>query len=736
MQQRFVTPDGEEFFVEVEATNRILNEGIPFIIVDIKEERLPIKEGEHFLFTNLEGDIPSDNTSGLGFYYLDTRFLSCYEFTLNGRRPILLSSTAERDYMSRIEMTNGDIQTGDKLTIPQETVNVRRLRLIKDGLYERMRIKNYNPVPVKVEVGLSFNADFADLFEVRGMRRKSRGKLMVPKVDGKRLVFGYMGEDGAFMQTRVYLPRQPDAIETAFNKTTVLFRETIAAGKRIVLNLFIEPVISGNGASNRDFNSAIAELSDSYSEWREASADIYTDNELFNSVIGRGISDIRALLTKTPEGEIFHAGIPWYVAPFGRDSLITALEILSLSTRPARGVLEFLTAYQGREVNLWRDEEPGKILHELRRGELARTKEIPHTPYYGSVDSTPLYLMLASEYYRWTGDAEFIESIWPNLIAALDWIDKFGDKDGDGFLEYLRRSERGLINQGWKDSWNAVAHADGRLAEPPIALCEVQGYVYAAKIGMAEVAQDLGKKELADRLLSEASELKERFNEVFWMPKERFYAMALDGHKRHVETISSNPGHCLWTKIVAEEMAERAMDRLLKSDMFSGWGVRTISKMAKSYNPMSYHNGSVWPHDNAILIAGAKRYGFSDAVIALSSALFDAAIHHTYYRLPELFCGFTRRGTSWPIKYSVACSPQAWSVGAVFLLLQAILGMRPDRGARALRLVEPILPPWLNWVTIKNLRIGDSVVGLRFFKENGLTKVEELYREGEISLEY
>ncbi|MCL6471264.1 MAG: amylo-alpha-1,6-glucosidase [Firmicutes bacterium] len=732
--QKFVTPEGEEFYVEVEATNRILNEGIPFIIVDLREKRLAIKEGDYFLFTDNEGNIPAENTSGLGLYYKDTRFLSNFEFTVNGRIPVLLSSTAERDYLAHIELTNADVREGDVLLIPQETLNIRRLRVISEGFHERIRIKNYNQYPVELELALSFNADFADIFEVRGLRRQNRGKLLYPKIIGDELVLAYIGEDKVFRQTKIGLPFKPDSIETALNQTTIRKRVAIEPSGRLVFNYHILPLIGHAKSEKADFNETVTKLRLSYSHWERGITRIYTDNELFNAVMNRGISDIRALMADHKDGRIIHAGIPWYVAPFGRDSLITALQVLLLTSEPAKQTLNFLGKFQGKEVNHWKDEEPGKILHEIREGELAILKEIPHTPYYGSIDSTPLYLILAAEYYLWTNDFEFMRKITPNIEACLHWIDDYGDFDKDLFLEYRRHSKRGLINQGWKDSWNAVSHTDGQIAEPPIALCEVQGYVYRAKMGIAKYYRDIGNIERADELERQAMELKERFNEVFWMPDEGYFALALDGNKKQVGTVTSNVGQCLYTGIIDEDKATHVVRRLMQPDMFSGWGIRTVSKAAKVYNPMSYHNGSVWPHDNAIIISGIKSYGFNEEATILASALFDAAIHHTYYRLPELFCGFTRRGASKPVSYPVSCSPQAWAAGSVFLMFQAMLGITPNARERVISINNPVLPRWLNQVELENLRIAGETVSILFNREGSTTTAAELTQTGRVKV--
>ena len=380
-----------------------------------------------------------------------------------------------------------------------------------------------------------------------------------------------------------------------------------------------------------------------------------------------------------------------------------------------------LAGLQATGDDLWRDAEPGKILHELRSGELAVAGLVPHTPYYGTADATPLFLMLASSYHRWTGDLELMRGLRPALDAGLEWIDRFGDGDGDGFVEYERRSPAGLRNQGWKDSEDSIVHADGRLAEGPIALVEVQGYVYAAKTGVAEVYDALGEAETSARLRREATELRDAFHAAFWWPEEGTFALALDGDKRQVRSVTSNPGHCLWTGIVATAQAAAVADRLMAPDMFSGWGVRTLAGSSPAFNPMSYHNGSVWPHDNAIIAAGLKRYGFDEASERVATALFEVASAARDFRLPELYCGFDRRESATVVAYPVACIPQAWAAAVPFMLLQAMLGIVPDAPGGAVSIEKPRLPPWLRRLDIGKLRVGDARLRLGFERDGGIT---------------
>jgi glycogen debranching enzyme len=429
---------------------------------------------------------------------------------------------------------------------------------------------------------------------------------------------------------------------------------------------------------------------------------------------------------------VLAAGIPWYVTVFGRDALIASHQLLMVNTRPARDALELLAAKQGTAVDDWRDEQPGKILHEIRQGELARAGIVPHTPYFGSVDATPWFVIVYAQHFRWTGDVAFAEKLLPAAEAALAWIDKDGDADGDGFVEYLCRSPRGIRNQGWKDSHDSVVHADGRLAEPPIALSEVQAYVYLAKERMGDVYRALGRPEDARRLEDEAEALKRRFNEAFWMDDEKYFAEALDADKRQVRTVTSNPGHALYCGIVDEEKATPLAKRLLSPDMFSGWGVRTMSKAAAAYNPMSYHNGSVWPHDNALIAAGLKRYGFARSTNRVATALFDAAVQADYLRLPELFCGFTRRTPNRPVSYPIACSPQAWAAGSPYLMLQAMLGISARAHQNLLTVNLPHLPTWLNTVEVRNLAVGDSRISVVFRREGEITSFSLLAREGDV----
>ena len=708
--------------------------GAPVLITDLASKTLAVKEGETFLYCDLEGNLDHGGDYGLGLYHRDTRYLSQFRMTVSGRDPVLLSSSSERAYMSHVDLTNPDLYEGEEIVVSQQTLNIRRIRAINGRLFERVRVKNYNAHAVSLDLEFSLAADFADIFEVRGMVREDPGERLPPALTERGVDFVYLGLDGVRRTTRVEFASVPDsAVVDAFGTVTVMFRLHLGPYQTRMLGLTVDPVVDDVPPAPIEFDVAVHDLRRSYEDWERDSTQVATDNELFDQLLARCIRDVRALSTRTPDGHMMlAAGIPWYVTLFGRDALIAAHQLLSVNPGLARDTLELLARHQGTREDPWRDEEPGKILHEIRHGELAGAGAVPHTPYYGSIDATPWFLILYGAHLRWTGDLEFARRLLPHAEAALRWIDEYGDRDGDGFVEYQTRSPGGIRNQGWKDSHDSIVHADGRLAETPIALSEVQAYVYLAKLRMADVYAALGDDQRAEFLRAQAHELRGRFNDAFWMEDEQYFAGALDRDKRQVRTVMSNPGHALYCDIMDPDKARATAKRLLAPDMFSGWGIRTMSKSAAAYNPMSYHNGSVWPHDNALIAAGLKRYGFVRSTNRVATALFDAAIHADYLRLPELFCGFTRRSPNRPVSYPVACSPQAWAAGAPFLMLQSMLGIsaRAERGL--LTVNEPHLPAWLHTVELRNLRVGTSRITLLFRREGEITSFSLLQREGDI----
>ena len=702
------------------------------LVTDLANKTLAVKEGDTFLYSDTEGNLDDRKDFGLGLYHKDTRFLSHFLMKLSGRDPVLLSSSSERAYMAFVDLTNMDLYDGDELAVPQQTLSIRRIRAINGRLFERIRVKNYNPHRVALDVELSFGADFADIFEVRGLRRETRGTYRPPVAEGRRAEFGYVGSDETARTTRIMFATDPDSLEVQGDLVRARFRLRLGAYQTRLLTMTVEPVVDDAHPEAKEFDRAVHQLRRSYEDWERDCTNVVTDNELFNELLSRGLRDLRALYTPVDGGGILAAGIPWFVTIFGRDALIAAHQLLMVNPRLAGEALRLLAATQGRVRDDWRDEEPGRILHEIRYGELARAELVPHSPYYGSIDSTPWFLLVYAQHFRWTGDLELARDLLPAAEAALEWIDRYGDSDGDGFVEYLCRSPKGIRNQGWKDSFDSVPHADGTQAEPPIALVEVQAYVYLAKLRVAEVFDALGLTGRAAELRGQAETLRRRFNEDFWMEDEHFFAGALDRDKRQVRTVVSNPGHALYCDIVDPDKAQHLAQRLLAPDMFSGWGIRTMSKSAAAYNPMSYHNGSVWPHDNALIAAGLKRYGYPRHTIRVATALFDAAIHADYMRLPELFCGFTRRSPNRPVSYPVACSPQAWAAGSPFLILQAMLGISARAHENVLTVNKPQLPSWLNTVELRNLCVGDSRISLLFRREGDITGFSLLAREGDV----
>jgi glycogen debranching enzyme len=704
----------------------------PVLVTDLGSRTLAVKEGEAFLYSDTRGDIDDRRDFGLGLYERDTRFLSHFRMRVSGRDPVLLSSSSERAYLSHVDLTNPAIHGEDGQSVPQQTLNIRRIRAINGRLFERVRVKNYNAYAVAVDLEFSFGADFADLFEVRGMAKDGHGHADPPRVSEREAKFSYLGTDGVRRRTVIEFAAPPTDLEVVGDLVRATFRLHLGPYQTRLVAMTIQPIVGDEERASPPFDAAVHQLRRSYEDWDRQCTQITTDNEVFDQLLARGLRDLRALYTKTDGGGILAAGIPWYVAVFGRDSLISSHQLLTVNPAIARDTLRLLAQYQGTEVDDWRDEQPGKILHEIRQGELAGSGAIPHTRYFGSVDSTPWFLILLAQYFRWTNDQEVVAELLPAADAALDWIDRYGDLDGDGFVEYQTRSPRGMRNQGWKDAWDSVVHSDGRLAEPPIALVEVQAYVYLAKMRMADVYDAVRDHARADRLRTEAAALRLRFNRAFWMEDEQYFAGALDRDKRQVRTVVSNPGHALYCDIVDPAKAAGIARRLLAPDMFSGWGIRTMSKAAPAYNPMSYHNGSVWPHDNALIAAGLKRYGFTRATNRVVTSLFETAIHADYMRLPELFCGFTRRSPNRPVSYPVACSPQAWAAGSPLLMLQAILGISARAHENLLTVNKPMLPSWLTQVELRNLRVGSSRIGLLFRREGDITGFSLIGREGDV----
>jgi glycogen debranching enzyme len=719
-----------------------------------------LKHGNVFLLTDPFGDIHPDSR-GLGLYAGDTRLLSCSVLRVGGERPVLLQGSPGGNFRGTIQLTNPSADRNpDAKVHPDDelvgrTIGISRDRLVAAGaLEERVRVVNHASRSETITIDLEFGADSADIFEVRGFPRAARGTLLPVAVTPDRVTFRYDGLDHRRRFTHVAFSEQAVAVEAvdaaatdpSDTGATVRLRWAFALepGETGELRWTVWHSTTATPADPADASGLFPapprltadEGVAAYHAWERGTTAISSDHELFNLVVARSVADLRLLVNEGPgeDQRYVAAGVPWFTTLFGRDTLITALQALAFRPQLAVETLSVLAAYQATELDPDRDAEPGKILHELRTGEMAGSGELPHTPYFGSVDSTPLWLILLGETYDWTGDRALLDRLWPNALAALDWIDRYGDRDGDGFVEYERRTDHGLLNQGWKDSSDAIRDRDGREAVPPIALAEVQGYVFAAKRRMAGLARVRGDVDLAARLDRDAGLLHDRFEAAFWVEDQRFYALALDRDKRPADAIGSNAGQCLWTGIVAPERARDVIDRLLGQTMSSGWGIRTFASDQPGYNPIGYHTGTVWPHDTSLIAAGMKQYGFDEAANRLVGSVLEAAQRFPEYRLPELYCGFDRDDGQLPVPYPVACSPQAWAAAAPFLFLSTMLGLRPHADRAELELLHPHLPDWLGKVTLTNLRIGEASVDLLFHRWRGTTSAEVLRKVGDVGI--
>ena len=670
---------------------------------------LALKHNDTFIVLDSHGDIGASADATDGLFCRDTRFLSRLELLVNDVPPLLLGSNLRDDNAALVvDLTNPDVMSDERIVMEKDRVHIlRTIFLWRDTAYQRLGVRNYSDRTVEIRLAIAFANDFADLFEVRGTRRERHGTANAQLRGTDQTLLNYHGLDGKLRRTTLTFDPPPDRLTTG----SAVYDLRLAPGET-------RPIFLAAGCNKAEPRPApfLRALLTARREMREATRDntsVETSNDLFNEMLCRSAADLEILMTDTPEGRYPYAGIPWFSTTFGRDGLITALQMLWWSPDVARGVLRRLAAYQAETTDPLADAEPGKILHEMRGGEMAALREVPFGLYYGSVDSTPLFVLLAGLYVERTGDIETVAALWPAIEAALAWIDGPGDPDGDGFVEYHRASEEGLANQGWKDSQDAIFHADGRLAEGQIALAEVQGYVYAAKRMAADCARRLGRDEAARKLDAEAKKLAERFEAAFWCPDIETYALALDGAKKPCAVRTSNAGQVLFTGIADPARAALVADGLLEPAFFSGWGIRTVARGEARYNPMSYHDGSVWPHDNALIALGFARYGLTRAVETVFEGLFRAGSYMEHRRLPELFCGFQRQRGHGPTLYPVACAPQAWASATPFALLGASLGLQFDPFANEIRLFNPRLPPFLDEVMLRNVKLGSSRVDLR-----------------------
>ena len=678
-----------------------------------------LNHADSFAIFDRWGDIHPYTKKAQGIFHQGTRFLNRLELRLNKKKPLLLSSSIkeDNDFLS-VDVTNPDLTY---CGILENSVHISRNQFIQNSVYyEEISIVNYGEIQCEIELSLAFGADFKDLFEIRGIPRTLEPNKHQLHHNKNGLVYEYQGLDKIKRATEIIFLKgaMPD-----FEHNVARFMLQLSPHQKHKIDYLIgfktdESFFSSEQKqiSYRSFDEIKNNMQQQLQKSHALFANVSTSNEQFTHWIHRSRSDLISLLTHTPYGMYPYAGVPWYNTAFGRDGIITAMEVLWIAPEIAKNALLFLAHMQATGLIPSKDAEPGKILHEARSGEMANTAEIPFKEYYGTIDATPLFVMLAGMYYQHTADITTIKKLWANIKAAIHWIDHYGDLDGDGFIEYKHKAENGLTNQGWKDSQDSIMHENGELAEPPIALCEVQGYVYAAKNFASVLAEALNENELAQQLATEAKALKQKFNEVFWDEESSCYALALDGNKKPCNVVSSNPGHCLFCGIVDEKKASGLVTTLTSTQMFTGWGIRTLSEDNKKYNPMSYHNGSIWPHDNAVIAAGMAKYGFQKEAAKILSSLFDASLFIELQRLPELYCGFARRIGEGPTAYPVACSPQAWSVGAVFMMLEACLQVEINAIKKTIVFNRPELPPYLDRISIANLRLGTATCDLELYR--------------------
>jgi glycogen debranching enzyme len=692
-----------------------------------------LKAGETFGIFDRFGDVQSVGEGPQGVYLAGTRHLSRFALLVENQPPLFLTSTVRTlDSSLVVDLTNPDTSGRLRDSLAADSLLIRRYIVLLDGgCFESIGVRNHAQAELDVTLTLLFACDYADVFEVRGTRRKARGSFSTPRVERDTVYSSYTGLDGKRRGTVFRF--QPTPWELRDDSAT--FKLRIGAGQQATLSasiLFESPDCRDAIGSITSFTDASAEAARRAREAREGRAEVTSSNELFNVWLARSFDDLYSLTTETDYGPYPYAGVPWFSAPFGRDGLITAFQCLWLEPSLAKGVLRYLAAHQATEVDPTRDALPGKILHERRRGEMADLGEIPFGRYYGSIDSTPLFVHLMGEYVRRTGDERLLEALFPAVERALRWVRQHDEHVSGPFLAYARQSADGLINQGWKDSGDALFHADGTSARAPVALCEVQGYTYAAYQSAAFLAELLGHADLARECRERAERLRVAFDAQYWCGELGTFAMALDGSGKPCRVRSSNAGHCLWSGIVHDERVPALARTLMSSTGFSGWGIRTVAEGEARYNPLAYHNGSVWPHDTSLIAMGLARYGEKQAALQLLSGLFDAARKFELFRLPEVFCGLPRTRGGTPTPYPVACAPQAWASASVFLLVQAVLGVSIDARQGLVQLDRPMLPAEVDHLEVRRLGCGNGSVDLVFNRYDRDVGVEITRRTGDV----
>jgi glycogen debranching enzyme len=706
-------------------------------------ESLALIRGKTFFVSDRAGNVMPPGAPNVGLFREDTRYLSQLELLVNGHPPSVLSATTEGAYANRVELTVKGSVPGEVLDIPLNTVFLHREQILEsDGLYDIIQIQNFHSERAHLVIEITYDSDFMDIFQVRGVIRGKSGRYFEPLITETQMTFVYEGLDDRVRTTALSFSPTPARIS---GHTTRWELDLEPRGRAQINAAIVTQILSKDSlpSSFSDSSTLPLWMSDQKKleaheeelhlgviSWEKDCTKFNSNNELFNRMLCTSLQDFYSL--QIPEGanKTIAAGVPWFAALFGRDSLISSFQTLALNPSLARGTIRSLAERRGREDCADNDEQPGKILHELRSGEMSATGEVAFGKNYGSVDATPLFIILLDEYFHWTGDLELLEEMRSPLSSAVNWLIEYGDLDGDGLIEYRRKTERGLLNQGWKDSGDAMAHADGTLAQAPIALVEVQGYAADAFRRAAALTRLLGDPNRADLLMARSNDLIQKLEQSFWLAKDGYYAMALDRDKRPLAVMSSNPGHLLFTHTVNDQRARDVMKKLMERSLFSGWGIRTLSNEELTYNPMSYHRGSVWPHDNSLIAFGMAGYGYQQEASAILSALFEASLHFREYRLPELFCGNPRHRSDEPVHYPVSCSPQAWASGTAILILTALLGLKPDVSKRELKIVNPRLPDFLTFLEVRDLHVGNSWLDLDFLRQGDKTSCRIVGRRG------
>ena len=727
---------------EARSKQRILTQADP-AKVRRSADAVVLKAGSVFLLTQESGDVPFGLPHGYGLFFHDCRFLDAYTLRLNGAELVVLSGIGVRGFETHHHLTNSEFEDLEGRTVAKNTLEVRRQRVVRSGVvHELQTVRNFGPAPVHLRLELMVRSRFEDVFIVKGFVAGPRGRLLAPRlVDGATLLLSYQGRDGLTRLTEMVFAPPP----TELTADVARFEFTLDPEAVHEIAVTITPSETDGERSRhqaahpRTSPAALKRwLERAEAVWLANSATVRSANPLFERVFHRALLDLGMLRSRLDGEQYFAAGIPWFVTLFGRDAATVALQTLAYGPEMARQTLRLLARYQASEYDIYRDAAPGKILHEYRVGELARIGVIPQSrAYYGTIDATLLFLILLAEYVAWSGDLVLARDLRPHVEAALQWMAKDADSDEDGYLDYTGKFGNGLVNQGWKDSGNAIVNADGTLPEPPIALAEVQAYAFRAWRQTAELLRVLGDPTAAGELERRAADIQARFERDFWDGDLGCYVLARQAGGRPVAVVSSNAGQVLWGRIAHPARAARVAERLLAPDMFSGWGIRTLSNRAAAYNPMSYHLGSVWPHDNALILSGFRRYGHDEAALRVFDAIFDAASHFRGYRLPELYCGHARsESEDRPIRYPVACSPQAWAAGALPHALWNLLGLEPHARDGRLLVRRPRLPAWLEWVELGDVKVGRARVDLRFQRkgDHGDVTLDAAVREGTLEI--